>query len=229
MKLPHSFPWSKLKRAWVFSYLLIYLPWFFYLEAHVTQYHIMQTPLDGLIPFCPYFIIPYLLWFFYVAAVFLFFLFRCPKHEFYRMAGYLFLGMSVSLLICTVYPNGIDLRPTFDPNQNIFTQVTAMLYQADTSTNVFPSIHVFVSAGVYLAIAESAVCSRYRWMRPLSFVLTFSIILSTMFLKQHSVIDVIGGLVLAEALHLLFYHRLRRPALSLSRASSSRRRRIYRT
>ena len=229
MKLHHRFPWRNLKRAWVFSYLIIYLPWFFYLEAYTTQYHIIQAPLDDLIPFCAYFIVPYLLWFFYVAAVFIFFLFRCPKQEFYRMAGYLFLGMSLSLLICTIYPNGVHLRPDFDPNQNIFTQLTAMLYQADTSTNVFPSIHVSVSAGVYLAIAESKVCCRYRWMRPLSFCLTFSIILSTMFLKQHSVIDVIGGLVLAEALHLLFYHRWKHPAFSLSRASASRRRGTYRT
>ena len=43
---------KKYKHAWVFLYGLIYLPWFFYLEQHVTtKFHVIHTPLDDKIPF----------------------------------------------------------------------------------------------------------------------------------------------------------------------------------
>lgn len=53
-----------------------------------------------------------------------------------------------------------------------------------------------------LAYYRSAVfdAPRRRWMRPAAMVLCMSITLSTMLLKQHSVIDVVFGLLLALAL-----------------------------
>ena len=46
---------------WVFLYAFIYMPWFLFLENHVTtKYHVMQTALDERIPFIEYFIVPYL-------------------------------------------------------------------------------------------------------------------------------------------------------------------------
>ena len=56
---------KKYKHAFVILiYLPVYLLWFFWLEAHVTaDYHIIESSLDAYIPFCEYFIVPYLLWF----------------------------------------------------------------------------------------------------------------------------------------------------------------------
>ncbi|MRN26702.1 phosphoesterase, partial [Romboutsia ilealis] len=35
---------KKYKHAWVFSYILIYMPWFMYLEKHVTSdYHVIHS------------------------------------------------------------------------------------------------------------------------------------------------------------------------------------------
>ena len=54
---------------WVFLYGLIYLPWFFYLEQHVTtKFHVIHTPLDDKIPFIEYFIVPYMLWFAFITV-----------------------------------------------------------------------------------------------------------------------------------------------------------------
>ena len=56
------------------AYFAIYLPWFLYLEKHVTtRYHVMHSVVDDWIPFNEYFIIPYFLWFAYIAAVILFY------------------------------------------------------------------------------------------------------------------------------------------------------------
>lgn len=191
--------------VWILSYMFIYFAWFTWLEENVrSNFHVMHIPLDDVIPFCEYFIIPYLLWFFYVAGTVLYFFFR-DKQAYYRCCGMLFTGMTIALLICTVYPNGTDLRPGFYGDQNIFTHLVAELYTIDTCTNVFPSIHVFNSIATHLAIARSETLGKNRVVCGLSLVLAVSICLSTVFLKQHSAADVIGAAVLAFLLYQVVY------------------------
>ena len=60
---------KKYGHIWILGYGFIYLPWFMHLEKTVTSnYHIMHSSLDDMIPFNEYFVIPYLLWFAYVTA-----------------------------------------------------------------------------------------------------------------------------------------------------------------
>ena len=187
----------KYRHAWLLSYAFIYLPWFMYLERTVTRdYHIMHASLDDLIPFNEYFIIPYLLWFLYVAGTLVFFLFR-SKEDYYKMCTFLFSGMTLSLIICTFFHNGTDFRPVIDPNKNIFSAAVAALYKTDTCTNVFPSIHVYNAVGTHIAISRSQILAKYRFLRLGSLLLTISICLATMFLKQHSIIDVCGAFLMS--------------------------------
>ena len=189
------------------SYAFIYLPWFMYLERTVTRdYHIMHASLDDLIPFNEYFIIPYLLWFLYVAGTLVFFLFR-SKEDYYKMCTFLFSGMTLSLIICTFFHNGTDFRPVIDPNKNIFSAAVAALYKTDTCTNVFPSIHVNTAVGPHIAISRSRFLSKHKIIKLCSFLLTASICLATMFLKQHSIADVATGITCAVATYVLFYSR----------------------
>ena len=110
--------------------------------------------------------------------------------------------MTLSLLFCAIVPNGTDLRPAYIYGNDIFTRTVRALWRTDTPTNVFPSIHVFNSVTLALAYHH---CARLRgrkwlWVRVSADLLCVSIILSTMLLKQHSVIDVIGGIILALTL-----------------------------
>lgn len=195
----------KYRHAWLLSYAFIYLPWFMYLERTVTRdYHIMHASLDDLIPFNEYFIIPYLLWFLYVAGTLVFFLFR-SKEDYYKMCTFLFSGMTLSLIICTFFHNGTDFRPVIGPNKNIFSAAVAALYKTDTCTNVFPSIHVYNAVGTHIAISRSQILAKYRFLRLGSLLLTISICLATMFLKQHSIIDVCGAFLMSYAIHYLVY------------------------
>ena len=107
----------KYKHAIIILYMPIYLLWFTSLEkrtnVHFTDIH---CKIDDYIPFCEFFIIPYLLWFLYV-AVSLVYLFFQTKHldDFYRCCAVLLLGMTTSLLIYTIFPNQQTMRPkTFD-------------------------------------------------------------------------------------------------------------------
>lgn len=208
---------EKYKHGWVALYAFIYIPWFLYLENTVTtDYNLIHVGLDDKIPFIEYFIIPYLLWFAYIAAAIGYFFLFAEKSDFYRLIILLFSGMTLFLIISTVYPNGLNLRPDTFTRDNIFVDMVKNLYRADTPTNVLPSIHVYNSIGVYLAIAHNKKLRKYRLLQIGSFTLTVSIVLSTMFLKQHSVVDVIGGCVMVGIIYSIVYRSERNHAENLS-------------
>lgn len=200
---------KKYRHAWVFLYSFIYLPWYMYLERTITHaYHVLHTWVDDIIPFNEYFIIPYFIWFIYVASVLIFFFFK-DVDEFYRFGLYLALGMSISLFICQIFPNGTDLRPVnLDPNKNIFTHLVAFIYKTDTNTNVFPSIHVFNSIATHVAILRSRFFYNNMKVKAISFIIMISICLSTLFLKQHSFLDVVGATILSYVIYQLIYAKI---------------------
>lgn len=187
------------------AYGIVYLTWFFHLEKTVTkQYTVIHMALDDYIPFLEVFVIPYFLWFVYVAAVVLFLFFK-DKTEYYKTCIFLFTGMTIFLIVSTIWPNGHHLRPHIMPRENIFTQLVSYLYKTDTATNLWPSIHVYNSLGAHFAIAKSRHMERHRGIKIASFLLAASIILSTMFIKQHSLFDVLTGFGLAVIMYLVVY------------------------
>ncbi len=196
---------QKYRHALVLLYGLIYMPWFMWLESRSNlPYHVIHVKLDDMIPFVEYFIVPYLLWFVYVAAVFVYLFFK-NRREFYQYCIFLFTGMTLFLIVSTLYPNGHLLRPNTFARNNIFTFAVQILYQADTATNIFPSLHVYNSIAAHRAVANSETLAGNRLIRGGSFVLMVSIILATMFLKQHSVLDVISGILLGLVMEQLVY------------------------
>lgn len=203
---------KKYNHASVFLYSLIYMPWFMYLEKHVTKdYFLIHSPLDDYIPFVEFFVIPYLLWFLFI-TVGSFYLFFTDKKGFLKMAAFLIIGMTVFLVICTVYPNGLNLRPTVFPRENVFVDLVRYVYSVDTPTNVLPSMHVFNSIGLCIGLTRTEQFKNRPGIRLGIQIFTLSIVLSTVFLKQHSVTDVIAGLVLSGVLYQFIYVRERRRA-----------------
>ena len=191
--------------AWTILYFVIYISWFVWLEGRANlPYHVIHFPLDDYIPFCEYFVIPYFLWFVYIAAVFVWLFFKDRK-GFYRYIVFLYAGMTLFLVVSTFYPNGHLLRPAGFDRDNIFIRMVCFLYWADTSTNILPSIHVFNSIAAHMAILHLPDFRYKKWTVRCSQLLCISIILSTMFLKQHSCVDVILGITLAAAMNQFVY------------------------
>lgn len=186
-------------------YGIIYLAWFSLLEKTVTRgYTVIHVALDDYIPFCEVFVIPYFLWFSYVAFVVMYFFFK-DKEDYYKTCMFLFTGMTIFLLVSTIFPNGHHLRPRVMPRDNIFTAMVAWLYRTDTPTNLWPSIHVYNSLGAHFAITRSKHFANNRGAKALSLVLCISIILSTMFIKQHSVWDVATAFAMAGVMYMVVY------------------------
>lgn len=206
MEVPMKNFISKYKHAWLLLYAFIYLPWFVFLEKNIVHYSRVHIWLDDYIPFNEYFIIPYLMWFAYVAVAIVYFFF-VSKDDYYKLCSFLFIGMTISLIICTIWPNGQDLRPTEFVHNNIFTDMVRSLYLTDTPTNVFPSIHVYNSIGVHLAVMNSETLKQKKWLQIGSLLLMISICLATVFLKQHSALDGIGAIAMSIIMYRLIYKR----------------------
>jgi membrane-associated phospholipid phosphatase len=206
----------KYKHGWILSYFFIYILWFTYLERTVTtKFNPIYSRLDDLIPFNEVFIIPYFLWFIYIAVTVAYFLVT-SKQDFYRCCAFLFSGMTVCLIVYTLWPNGHYLRVDLEQlgRSNIFIDMLASIYSFDTATNVFPSIHVLNSVGVMIAINKSEKLHNIIWLQWSALILTVLICLSTVFLKQHSIMDIFGALVLSVILYAVVYvpNRLRATA-----------------
>ena len=186
-------------------YVAVYLLWWKYLEhtAPGTGFSLIHTPVDDLIPFNEYFVIPYLLWFVYVTFVVVWFLFKGNRLEYFKLLAFLGAGMTLFLIISTLFPNSLQLRPVRFTDNNLLTDLVRFVYKHDTPTNVFPSIHVYNSVGCYLALMHSEKISSR--MKNLSFVLSLFIVMSTMFIKQHSVFDVMCAFALCIIFDYLVY------------------------
>lgn len=215
---------KKLKLATpILSYMVVYFTWFFILENRNTAYKLIHTSIDDRIPFCEYFVIPYYLWFLYVTFSILLPLFT-DEDAYKKTIVYYITGMTVFLLISTIWPNGHNLRPVIPEDNSIFTKLVSSLYKVDTPTNIWPSIHVYNSIGAHLAVTNCSVTRNKFWARALSLVLCVSIIFSTMFLKQHSFFDVCTAFMMALLFGLIVY---RNEAVEAVRELSSGKR-LYR-
>lgn len=185
-------------------YLVVYLNWFFYIENHkFSHYTMIHTVLDDYIPFVEVFIVPYYMWFFYVVIVLAIMLLALDLSDFYKCFIFLATGMTIFLIISTLWPNMQNLRPVVMPRDNIFTRMVLAIYRTDTSSNLWPSIHVYNSIGIMIAIQHSPRFNKVATV--IGHIIGVSIILSTMFVKQHSVYDVVTAFIMAIIFYLLYY------------------------
>lgn len=189
-------------------YWIVYLAGFFAVEHIVTvPKYVIEVPLDRMIPFSEIWVIPYCLWFFYIIASQAVLLFT-SREDFLRQCVFLFGGMSFCLILYLIVPNGLQLRPEEMPRDNIFTSMVAALYQSDTPTNVCPSIHWLDSIGIHIAVMHSKFLRSHRLVQWGSLILCVSICLSTLFIKQHSIVDGIAAVALSVPLYFIAYRWL---------------------
>ena len=171
---------------------------------HVV-YHTVWCPLDDQIPFCEAFLIPYLFWFLYLGGMLLYGLLFDPD-TFRKMMRFIILTYFVTLAIYLIYPTMQQLRPETFARDNVLTRFTARFYRFDTNTNVCPSIHVIGSFAAMYAAWNSKHFSGRGWR--IAFALcTVLISVSTLFMKQHSVLDVLFALPLCFAAYPIAFGR----------------------
>lgn len=192
-----------------FLFLPGYLLAFFLLETFISgdgSYWSSHISLDDYIPFLEGFVVFYCLWypFLIVPGIYLFFK---DIPEFKKYVWYLICAFAICFAVYIIFPNGQDLRPEAFERNNIFTDIVGLIYSADTNTNVFPSMHVAGALGAAAAFFRTDGLKKYRAVSVITAVL---ICASTVFIKQHSLLDVFGGIAVWLISYIAVYRIFRR-------------------
>lgn len=186
-------------------YWPVYGLFFMFVERfyHVDSYRVVHCRADDFIPFCELFVIPYMFWFVYLVGMHLYtLLYDVPCFK--RMMRFIIITYSFTILIYLLCPTCQELRPVTFARDNVLTRFMAGFYKFDTNTNVCPSIHVIGSLAVMFTAFH---CRRFGAAAKAAFAVTAVLIcMSAVFLKQHSLIDVIAAVPLCLFAYVLCFH-----------------------
>ena len=173
---------SRLKpHLWFQAYWVVYLVWFFWLDLTITDpKYIIHSPIDDFIPFNEWFVFPYCSWFLLLAAVTAL-LWWNDTESYDKLCLMMFSGMTFCLILYMVLPNGLDIRPTAEAvgRDNIAMQIMQLLWKADASVNVCPSIHCQSSGCMALAFSQSRLAKGRPGLKVLALYFTEHIFLSS--------------------------------------------------
>lgn len=210
-----------------YRYLLLLLFWplfgaaFSALEVYrTTGYYPVESPLDAMVPFCEFFVIPYFFWFAYLVGMYVYSIFF-DTETFKNYTYFIIITYTVTIIIYLFFPTMQELRPPVFTRDNIFTDIMRDFYNFDTNTNVCPSIHVIGSVAVSCAAWNSKLFSTRGWKITFT-VITTLIVLSTVFLKQHSVVDIPPALLICALAYPLVYDKRFRSWLANKRKKRSK-------
>ena len=199
-----EFSHLKLLFGWVGYFTLYFLTESIIPEQSCTPVHCF---LDDWIPFCEWFIIPYVLWYVLVAGSLLYFALH-NIDSFKKLSTYIIITQVAAMAIYILFPTRQDLRPEIFPRENFLTQIVALLYRFDTNTNVCPSLHVAYSLGIASVWIKEKEVSRLLKAGIVIFVI--SVCLSTAFIKQHSVLDGFAAIPICLFAEWFVFHRKKR-------------------
>ena len=165
--------------------LYIYIP----LNKRRSKFY-WQSSIDRKIPLIPIFVYPYYFYLFYLPFA-VFFVFLVSKSLFVRFLLAYITANSAAAVFWYFFPNGIK-RPRIRRGGFYFSLVRDLYYHDKYDTNAFPSNHVYGSiiSSYYLTLA----------LPPLSLVFVtigFLITISTILVKQHHILDLVGGILWA--------------------------------
>ena len=202
-----KFRLSKIKEP-QYYHLLYLLGWVGYFILYFITENVIprencypvHCALDDMVPFCEYFVIPYVGWYVLIVASLLYFMLYNPDN-FKNLMKFIIVTQVVAMAIYIIFPNRQDLRPEMFPRENIFTWILNSIYSFDTSTNVCPSLHVAYSVGIASTWLKEKEAS--NWTKVFVTVFCFFVCISVAFVKQHSVVDIFAAIpvcILAECI-----------------------------
>ena len=176
-----------------FVMTMIYIFLFFSIEkyGHHPRPHWIHCDLDDVIPFCKYFALPYFSWHVEMVLVPLALYKKKDMPGLEKTIFTMFAVVFAASAVFVAYPSIIYLRPRNIVGGDLFAQAVRFLYAIDNNRNVCPSLHVIVCVVLMRAVERMDLPKgRYAMFAAWNVL----IILSTVFLKQHSVIDVLAGI-----------------------------------
>ena len=151
--------------------------------------HSLAIPLDKQIPLIPWTIVIYFgCYIFWIVNYIL--IYRRSREYAYRFFVADFLSRIVCLVFFVFYPTTL-VRPVVEGN-GIFNEAIRFL---------FPSIHCLVSWFCFIGIISDRKIP--KWYKVMSFLIAAAVFVSTLTTRQHVIVDVVGGVALAQICYLI--------------------------
>lgn len=164
----------------------------------------VTTRFDESIPFLKIFVVPYLLWYPFIYGLLIYYCFK-DRQRYYVSLSSIVAGKLICFVIYVCWQSTVP-RPEV-VGTDMFAELMRMVYSHDQPVNCLPSIHVLTTFILMIAVNSR----KEDFKREHAFVTTFGwlIILSTMFTKQHAILDVLAGILLACIMYALMQHAFR--------------------
>ena len=175
------------------------------LVTYSWNHHNIMTQLDRKISLVPWTVVIYLGCYLFWGVNY----WICadqPDHERIRFYTADALAKAVCCLVFFLYPT-TNTRPEY-VGSGFWGFAMKLLYWIDSPDNLFPSIHCLVSWLCWVGVRNRKDIS--AWYRCASLGMALAVCISTLTTRQHVIVDVIGGIALAEA----SYQLARIPALT---------------
>ena len=185
-------------------WFVIYMGLFGFLEiVPPKDVHLIHCALDDRIPNMAIFIYPYVSWFPYIVVCAVLAIKNLDDRQFKKAVLVLTTGMNIFLFISYVWPTGLDFRESIVYDLHTLSgNLLKFVQTVDTPKSVFPSMHVYVTLVLQytLEMQKKLVPAWEIWVGR---VLAVLIVLSTMFTKQHSAVDVTAAIVMFAVLAIV--------------------------
>ncbi|MBQ7715158.1 MAG: phosphatase PAP2 family protein [Clostridia bacterium] len=174
----------------------------FYLTRLFTNsrpHYDLSIALDYSIPFIAAFIVIYILAFaqwgfglYYIA--------NSGKDVCFKTIAAALIGEIICLAFFLILPTEFpaDMPRPDVSGSGVFTWITRLIYSLDEPNNLFPSLHCFASWMCFRAIFYVEKEKRNRVYTVVSCIFSILVFASTVFVKQHLFVDIIGGVALVE-------------------------------
>lgn len=185
---------SLVLKAMAVHMAVYYIPKIFQGLGLLRQPVSMATALDEILPFVPFFILPYTLAFFqwFMCYVVL------AHGNIALLTDHIraeLIAKAICLVCFIAIPTTLT-RPEIT-GTGLFSRLTGIIYFFDTPTNLFPSMHTMQS-WLCMRSAYKIRTTIPRWYPGLTAVMSTMVLLSTLLIKQHVIWDVVSGIAAAE-------------------------------
>lgn len=157
----------------------------------------LATPFDAHIPFIAPFVIFYVLAYVQWGVNYIL-IGRDSKKLCYQFVAADILSKIICLVFFLLLPTTL-VRPEVT-GTDIFSNLVRLIYSVDAPVNLFPSIHCLESWCCIRAAFQIKLKTpkRTRIYRILTIIMSLGVFLSTLFIKQHVIVDIFGGIAVFE-------------------------------
>lgn len=165
-----------------------------------VKVHTLVTDIDRSVPFVNAFILPYVIWygFIYVVLIYLYFI---DKEVYLKTLLTYEVCIIISFIIYSLFQTTVP-RPLLAGN-DFLTNIVRWVYNSDNPFNCFPSTHSFSSYIILRGVSKSKIENKF--LRFSIFFMCVLVMISTQFVKQHVILDLIGAILLGDIVFKLIF------------------------